>query len=119
MHEALVHCIAGARWNPVDHLANLHSGILVRGAADDDPGRVWSFHVEHYRMADRIWAEVDRAISPNRHGAVHVTVLHADVDPQRRCVNCETEIGTGKAADFLPKWAQPNFVAAQKLGALE
>lgn len=117
-HEAVVHCIRGAKWNPVDHLANVHDRILIRESADENPERVWTFNVDHYRMADSVWAEVDRALSPNSHGAVHVTVLHGDVGPDRRCENCETVIGSGQGADWMPDWAKPRRGLAQRLGAL-
>lgn len=121
-HEALVYCITGAPWSPIDHLANVHDAILVRDSADDDPARVWTFNVEHWRMQDRIWATVEGALAADGHGAVRVTVLHADVDPvTRTCQACETVVGSGRAtdADWLPSWARPHSIdRAVSLGAL-
>lgn len=121
-HEALVHCITGAPWNPVDHLANVHEAILIRETADADPSRVWTFNVEHWRMQDRTWATVDAALLPDSHGAVRVTVLHADVDPRtRKCQACGTVVGSGRVGelDWLSAWAQPQGLERlMPLGAL-
>lgn len=119
-HEALVHCIRGAAWNPIDHLANVHSAILIREGVDEDPTRAWAFNVDHYRMTDAIWASVDGAGLPDAHGSVHVTVLHADVNPATRiCDACDTQVGNGKGADGFAPWARPRPIASvRKLGAL-
>lgn len=121
-HEALIHCITGAPWNPVDHLANLHDKLLIRTSGDIDPGRVWTFNVDHYRMADRVWADVDAALVPDEHGAVRVLVLHADVEPvTRRCQSCGTVIANGKPieSDWLAGWAKPRTLEdLARFGAL-
>ena len=110
--EGLVQCIAGAPWNAIDHIANMHSKLLIRETADLDPDRAWIFNVEHYRMQDRNWAKVDRALLPDEHGAVKIVVLHADVDPLNRvCQACGTTVGTGRfdKDDLGPlaPWARP------------
>lgn len=118
-YDALVHCIRHAPWNPVDHLANLHEKLLIRESADEDPGRVWTFNVDHYRMEDSIWASVDGALAPDSHGAIRVLVLHTEVDSiTRKCQSCGTKVGTGRVlSDALPGWAQQRpFIEIQKLG---